>query len=203
MGKFIDLTGQKFGRLTILSRAENDKYGNARWNCLCDCGCSKTVLGAALRIGSILSCGCLHRERVRRKKKILNNRLYNIYYNMKSRCYNPNAKHFDYYGGRGIKICDEWLDKENGFTNFYNWAMANGYNDTLTIDRIDNDKGYNEDNCRWVTRQEQVDNRRSSKSVIYEGGKYKSFSEASRILNVPITTIIRKYKKQENISKHE
>ena len=78
-------------------------------------------------------------------------RLYSIYNGMKNRCYNPNQPYWDIYGGKGITVCDEWLDKENGFINFYNWAINNGYADNLTLDRINNDEGYSKQNCRWVS----------------------------------------------------
>lgn len=94
-------------------------------------------------------------------------RLYRTWRNMRNRCYNQNIKAYKDYGGRGIKVCDEWLDKDNGFINFYNWAINNDYKNNLTIDRINNDGDYEPSNCRWVTRLEQNHNRRNSIKLTY------------------------------------
>lgn len=111
-----------------------------------------------------------------------NERVYRIYHNMKSRCYLPTFSRYEYYGGRGIKICKEWLGKK-GFDNFYNWAMANGYADNLSIDRIDNNGDYSPTNCRWVTQLEQNNNSRKNHYITYNG-ETKSVSEWARIYNI-------------------
>ena len=199
MGKFIDLTGQKFGRLTVISRAENNKHKQAMWRCRCECSNEKNIRSSALISGHTESCGCLTRQALKAattKHGLAKTRLYHIWKDMKKRCYNPNCKAYKNYGGRGIKICDEWLGKENGFMNFYNWSMANGYNDTLSIDRKDNDKGYSPDNCRWVSMQAQIDNRRCSKTFTYEGIEYKSLAEASRQLGISKPTLYKRSKKE-------
>lgn len=164
MGRLIDLTGQRFGRLTVVSRAENDKNKNPRWLCRCDCGHQTIVLGHLLRNGNTQSCGCLSHEQHSALMKEMNKvhewtgtRLYRIWGAMKSRCYNPKQRNYKHYGGRGITICDEWL---YDFVAFRDWALANGYCEDLTIDRIDNDKGYSPDNCRWTTMKEQRLNQR-------------------------------------------
>lgn len=95
-----------------------------------------------------------------------NTRLYNIYSHMKSRCYDSNNDHYKWYAARGITICDEWL---NDFMSFYEWAMNNGYKENLTLDRIDNDKGYSPDNCRWTTMKVQVRNRSNTRNITYKG----------------------------------
>lgn len=165
--KAIDLTGQVFGNLTVIARAENDKRNKARWLCRCVCGNEKIVNAKHLRSGDTQSCGCMQgvRDGVYRpliERHTHNNRLYHTWSGMHQRCERPSASSYEYYGGRGIKVCAEWTG-ENGFDNFQKWAISNGYSDDLEIDRIDNDRGYEPNNCRWVTHQENSFNRRPRK----------------------------------------
>lgn len=162
-----DITGQKFGLWTVIGFAEV-KDGHSFWRCRCDCGNEAIVRGSSLKQGRSKSCGC-DREK-RRIKKITKHggygtRLYRIWDNMKKRCYNPNDISYPRYGARGITICEEWLT----FKNFQEWAIANGYDDFLTIDRIDNDEGYTPSNCRWCDVKQQANNRRTSHYVTYNG----------------------------------
>jgi hypothetical protein len=166
MSRAKDLTGQIFGRLSVISREDNDKYGRTRWLCKCDCGRLSIKSGKLLLNGHCKSCGCGEYEnRVKNctSHKLSDTRLYNIWSAMKQRCY--YAKHKDYhnYGGRGITICDEWKDN---FKAFYDWALSHGYRDDLTIDRIDVNGNYEPSNCRWTTWREQRLNQRPRKRVV-------------------------------------
>ena len=163
-----DMTGQRFGRLTVLRRAGSTRHREALWLCLCDCGNERTISGSSLRRGYSKSCGCLRDEIVsntqstHRKTKT---RLYNVWTHMIQRCYNPKHTAYKRYGGRGITVCNEW---RNSFQKFHEWAMETGYDENAafhkcTIDRIDNDKGYSPDNCRWVDMKTQRHNRSDMK----------------------------------------
>lgn len=165
----IDYTGHRFGRLVVMEYVGKYKNGDRIVKCSCDCGNEISVRLPHIKSGAIVSCGCFHKETVvERNKKYTtathgetNTRLHSIWTNMKQRCYNKNHKSYHNYGGRGIAVCDEWLDD---FVAFRDWAMANGYRDDLTIDRIENDKGYSPDNCRWATMLEQAQNKRPRKT---------------------------------------
>lgn len=159
MPSFVDLTGSKFGRLLALEYRKGSRRVKGKWVCECDCGQIVAVASDKLISGHTSSCGCLQRERTSEANKthgLRNSRLYKTWCNMKTRCYNPKNSDYHNYGGRGITVCDEW---RNDFKAFYDWAIANGYRDDLSIDRKDVNKGYSPDNCRWATDLEQARNK--------------------------------------------
>jgi len=156
--KKINLIGQRFGRLIVLRDTGKRCWRYVVWLCKCDCGRLTEVLNNNLRTGCTKSCGCLQKEIVKKINTIHGDtkegkavRLYRIWRSMKSRCYNPNHNSYKYYGGKGIKICDGW---KNDYLAFKSWALANGYKDDLTIDRINPDGNYCPKNCRWIPKSE-------------------------------------------------
>lgn len=190
-----DLTGQKFGRLTAIG-IDDRGVKRTYYFCQCECGSIKSVRSDSLIDGTIRSCGCMKREQDRtnltanHKHKMSRTRPYEIWQGMKGRCYNPHDARYDRYGGRGITVCDEW---RNDFGAFYGWALENGYADDLTIDRIDNDKGYSPDNCRWADVETQCRNRSSNINITI-GNATKTLTEWCEIFELPYQTIRARYK---------
>lgn len=174
MGKFMDLTGMRFNRLVVLERDFSKGNRRTYWKCRCDCGNITVVDGVKLKSGGTKSCGCLNSEN--RKKHIENltthnmrhTKLYEIWCSMRARCETKRNKAYKWYGERGISVCKEWLGKD-GFINFYNWSMENGYKDGLTIDRIDTNGNYEPSNCQWATMKEQANNTRRNIVISYKG----------------------------------
>jgi hypothetical protein len=159
MNRSPDLTGERFGRLTCIKIARKSKNRHILWLCKCDCGNEVTVFASNLKRGNTISCGCYHKERDSESHIIHSQsktRLYSIWIGMKKRCFNRNTKAYEYYGGRGIKVCEDWLD----FTKFHDWAKNNGYNDGLSLERINVEKDYEPENCKWIPFEEQAKNTR-------------------------------------------
>lgn len=154
----VDITGQRFGQLIAVCLVGKSENGDAQWKCLCDCGKTTVVKYAHLKNGAVKSCGCWNKAPKKHglTAKSIRPRIYGIWEGMKQRCNNPKVDRYPRYGGRGIKVCQEWMDS---FESFYKWAMSHGYADNLTIDRINNDGDYTPDNCRWVTIAENIKNR--------------------------------------------
>lgn len=197
--KFIDLTGKKFGELTVIERAANNN-NKTMWLCQCSCGNKKIVWGESIKKGSVVSCGCIgkkHRLESRTTHGMSHTKLDNMYYNMKMRCYNKNDDFYKDYGARGIKICDEWL---NDRTKFFEWAKNNGYSKSLTIDRINVNGNYEPSNCRFVNAKQQARNRRSNHILEYNGESH-TIVEWSEILNVPYSRLMTRINRGWSIEK--
>lgn len=172
MSKALNLLGQRFGRLTVIEQAASRKLSPRHtvtmWVCKCDCGNLITTRSDSLRSGRTQSCGCFREERILSNKRIhgmSKERLYVTWANMKKRCFNPKGTEYNNYGGRGISVCEEW---RNSFKSFYEWAMSNGYEENLTIERIDVNGNYEPSNCRWITRNEQSLNKTTSHYLTYD-----------------------------------
>ena len=190
-----DLTGQKFGRLTVIGVDTTKETRKTYWLCQCDCGKISSHRSDGLLSGRIKSCGCYKSEQdainvsKNHKHKQSGTRLYRIWQGMKERCHNENSPNFKNWGARGIKVCDEW---KNSFEAFYQWATETGYNDNLTIDRIDNNVGYNPQNCKWSTAKEQSRNRRSNIDITI-GNTTKTLTEWCEIFNLSYGTVNSRY----------
>lgn len=171
----------------MLSKGESQKRSDKGyvqyWICECDCGSVFEVRSDSLRSGRTLSCGCYQRERSKEyhtKHGLYHTRLHEIWVGMKQRCYNPKKKYFKRYGGRGITVCEEWQT----FEPFYEWAIANGYRENLTIERVNNDGNYCPSNCRWATRKEQSNNKSSNHKITYNGETH-TMTEWAGLLGLP------------------
>ena len=175
MGKFIDLTGRRFGRLVALERAANTASGNRRWLCQCDCGQTVIIGAADLRSGHSKSCGCLRRE-LSTRHGLARDRIHRIWRCMIRRCFDSKHGNFHNYGGRGITVCEEW---RHSFEAFARWAFDTGYNESLTLERIDTNKPYSPKNCCWATMKEQQRNRRNNRLV--KGKPLAQWAEEARI----------------------
>ena len=198
----IDLTGKKFGRLTVIREGTSRTTPNGSvkkyWFCQCECGNTKEICGYSLQNGLTTSCGCYRREKSPLngiKHGLSRSRVYNIWKHIKARCDSPNSTNYPGYGGRGIKICDEW---RNSFESFYSWAMSNGYSEELSIDRIDVNGNYEPNNCRWANATMQQNNKRNNRILEYKGETH-TIAEWSRILHISRDVINKRIAKGDSI----
>ena len=175
--KAIDITGERFGRLTAVKRIGKDKRNNALWLCKCDCGNEVVRATAELKKRNNHSCGCLAKEHLddmanaNTTHGMSGSRLYGCYKGMMSRCYRPKDIHYNAYGKRGITVCKEWKNKPKAFIE---WALANGYSDDLTIERIDVNGNYEPSNCTWIPMIEQYDNKRQNVMIEWNGERHNA-----------------------------
>lgn len=190
--RIVDLTGRVFGRLTVIER-EYSSNGRIKWICKCECGIYTSVVASSLQEGNTRSCGCLSREVAAERCEthgLSHTRRYRILRGMVQRCYNPKGSSYENYGGRGITVCDEWRED---FIVFYEWAEDNGYSPALSIDRIDVNGNYEPSNCRWASPKEQ--NRNTRRNVFIEAlGEIKTLGEWEEITGVRGGTIRKRYK---------
>ena len=188
MPNLIDLTGLKFGRLTVVCRVKSAKPKAIMWRCKCECGKECTVNGLYLREGGTRSCGCLAKDVVTARNYrhgMSHSRLNNIWRDMIRRCDSPNRYAHEYYHDKGVTICDEW---RHNFKSFYEWAIDNGYSDKLTIDRIDVNGNYEPGNCRWVTMKKQCNNKTNNVKITFDDRTH-TISEWAEITGIKSSTI--------------
>lgn len=164
MPAFQNLVGEKFNKLTVIERDTTHK-NRPYWICKCDCGNTVSVRADLLKNGNTKACGCLYNKH-NQALQGNHSRIYSIYHGIKKRCYNAKCKSYKFYGAKGITICDEWLG-DNGFINFYDWSVKNGYSDKLSIDRIKSNMPYSPNNCRWVEWGIQANNKSNNLFVTY------------------------------------
>jgi hypothetical protein len=188
MGKALDLAGQRYGMLSVISKTEKrNAAGNIIWKCRCDCGNEVEVCTLHLKDGHTQSCGCLgHKKRLEAntKHRLYHERIYKIWQGMKSRCQSKGTPNYQHYGAKGVTVCDAWQD----FIPFYEWAMANGYSDDLSIDRINVYGNYEPSNCRWADRETQ-DNNRTDSHFITCNGKTQTITQWSRETGISYSAI--------------
>lgn len=179
MSKLVDRTGQRYGRLVVLYRGPDKVYLNGRkavtWVCQCDCGQITTVQTTSLQSGATKSCGCWNKEQQcssdtkHKKHGERNTRLYGIWQGMKKRCYNKTSDNYYNYGGRGIEMCAEW---RYDYVKFADWAKEHGYQENLTLDRIDPNGNYTPENCRWATNKQQQRNKNDNRIITFNNESY-------------------------------
>lgn len=197
---FNDLTNKRFGKLVALEIVGRNKTRNLEWLCKCDCGNFVIVPSGRLVTNNTKSCGCYKISAIKNtatKHGYRHTRLYEIWLGMKKRCNNKNCKAFNNYGGRGIKVCKEW---EYDFKKFYDWSMTNGYEDKLSIDRIDNNGNYSPNNCRWSNRVVQANNKRNNIKITFNN-KTLTTAMWSRETNLNQSTITNRIKRGWDIEK--
>lgn len=199
MSGLIDLTGQRFGRLTVL-REFGRRNNQVCWECRCDCGNIIYVRSYDLRSGHTKSCGCYQIETSTENIKAFHvlqgfdgrtqHPTYQVWKDMMRRCYDPHNSNYANYGGRGISVCEEWKDLQI----FQQWALSHGFKKNLQLDRIDNDGNYVPENCRFVTRMENCNNKRNNHLVQFHG-EVRTLAEWSRILDIPYRAIIQRLRR--------
>ncbi|MEY4331797.1 MAG: hypothetical protein RLZZ196_535 [Bacteroidota bacterium] len=197
--QFRDLTNSIIGKLTVLYHIGKDKHGGYIWRCKCECGNIKDIKSGSLT-RTTKSCGCLQREAVKNNNKIVftkhklkSHKLYSIWSNMKTRCNNDKSNCYQNYGGRGISICNEW---NNDFLSFYNWAIVNGWDKDLKLDRTDNNGNYEPTNCRFITNKENCNNK-TNNLCVYVNGIRKTAMQISEETGIEYNTVRRKIKKNK------
>jgi hypothetical protein len=164
MPKRLEISGQRFGRLLVIGPAYADKRNQWHWRCLCDCGNETIVFGYNLKSGQTTSCGCYNKE-VISSHKMKGTKAYNRHSQMKQRCSNPKHIHYKDYGGRGITLCEEWQT----FEGYWEWAKSNGYDDSLSIERIDVNGNYEPSNCKFIPLAEQPLNTTHNVFITHKG----------------------------------
>lgn len=189
MGIILDLVGERYGRLTVMSKADTTSR-KTKWNCRCDCGGTALATSSDLRGGNTSSCGCLRRDVTRARSVthgMTNSVEYHTWSKMKERCNNPNIESYQYYGANGIRVCSRW---ENSFENFYA-DMGPRPSDQHSIDRIDSSRDYSPDNCRWATTTEQSRNRSITLTVDFRGERVP-FAELCERFNQPYILVYKR-----------
>jgi hypothetical protein len=185
MSNPIDMVGQKYGRLTVIEMAGHNKHKQRQWRCVCDCGTSVEKSGSDIRSGNTLSCGCLHKELLSAASKthgMSKMPIWSIHRAMMDRCYLTTSHAYNCYGGRGITVCERWQTFENFFADMGNKPTG------MSLEREDNNGGYNPENVQWATAKDQANNRRSSRWIEFRG-ETKTLAQWCEVLGLKVGTV--------------